>query len=422
MTRVKRQEALLLLKVLEEAGYEARLVGGCVRDEVLGLEPKDYDIASSARPEQILALFKEKSIRCLDYGREHGTVVALLRYGPIEVTTLREDVKTDGRHAEVAFHTDFKADALRRDFTMNAMSEDVYGRIFDYFEGKKHLEEKRIFFVGDPTTRIREDYLRILRYFRFKARFNLQSDRQTLEAIQNEVHGLENISKERITSEVQAILRCHKLGDTLEEMRESGVLAFIFPGSVNVSETLNWNQSIEDLAVIPSEFRAEARLAFLFWTLNLHQKVSDPKWSDSLDLQSPKLRLSNEEKNCIVHFLEAADLLPQVKSAQAEILLFVDRFDRKTPDFFLEVLIPFLKNIYKTSPQNLKKISDIVDVEKKYGFRRKPISIQGKELMDFLKLSPGPLVGEALEALRYAFLNGEWETKEEGFQWLRRLG
>ena len=202
---------LKLEKLFADNGYNLRLVGGVVRDLLLGKAPKDVDLATECTPDDMIRLFDSQGIRYIPTGLEHGTVTVHVENTgtDYEITTLRVDRETDGRHALVNFTTDWRLDAERRDLTINAMSLDFNGTLYDYFEGQRHLAEKRVLFVGDATSRIKEDYLRILRYFRFYGRIVPsagQHDAETLEAICSLAHGLENISVERIWMEVRRIV------------------------------------------------------------------------------------------------------------------------------------------------------------------------------------------------------------------------
>ncbi len=422
MISAKKRDALRLLEILEQAGYDARLVGGCVRDQLLGREPKDYDIASSATPEELLTLFKKRQIRTLVYGKEHGTITPIMASGPVEITTLREDVKTHGRHAEVAFHKDFKTDAARRDFTINAMSQDRRGHVFDYFEGKKHLREKRLVFVGEPVVRIQEDYLRILRFFRFQSRFGMRSNAQTLKAIAGQVTGLTQVSHERITSEIYEIFKSPLLAPTLNEMAKTGVLSFVFPGFqlLKLLERRQCLRLLENLACIPVACRSQARIAMLLAFSGLRRKCLTADKVSSLlsDLTEFKIRPSNKEQKLIMALLEALPLLPKVKARRAEYLLFVDASDQATEGMFMPVVVPFLEVFYARSSLRLRKIHKIVEAETHFGWRRKSLPIDGKGLMQGLQIAPGPLVGKVLETLRYAYLDGEWETADEALRWL----
>ena len=159
-------------KAMKGAGYEVRIVGGAVRDLVLGKEPKDIDMATNATPDEMMKVFDAAGIRYEPTGLQHGTITVILDGEPIEITTLRIDAETDGRHAEVEFTKDWKLDAERRDLTYNAMSVDLNGNLFDYFGGVDDIRDKVTRFVGNAEERIKEDYLRILRYFRFQGRMN----------------------------------------------------------------------------------------------------------------------------------------------------------------------------------------------------------------------------------------------------------
>lgn len=199
-----------LWQLMNNQGHETRLVGGAVRDLVMGHTPKDYDFCTTATPEQMVAFAEKWGYRVEPTGMQHGTVSFILDGVAYEFTTLRIDTDCDGRHASVQFTTDFEADAARRDFTMNAMSADRAGRVYDYFGGWDHIEEGVVKFVGKPKDRIREDFLRILRFFRFAARFNAGMEWEAIKFIcTDEAHeGLKKISRERIWAEVSKIAEC----------------------------------------------------------------------------------------------------------------------------------------------------------------------------------------------------------------------
>jgi tRNA nucleotidyltransferase/poly(A) polymerase len=209
---------------LADKGEESRLVGGCVRDQLLGIDPKDIDIATTALPEKVQEVFETAGFKVLPTGLQHGTVTVMHDGVPYEVTTLRTDVETDGRHAKVAYIRDWGHDAERRDFTINAMSVGADGILHDYFGGYDDLMEGRVRFVGDAARRITEDYLRILRFFRFRARFGSTVDDAVFDAIVKHAGGLHDISVERIWSEVSKII-CHQDGyGQILLMDELGVL------------------------------------------------------------------------------------------------------------------------------------------------------------------------------------------------------
>lgn len=217
----------ILMDRLKTAGAQVRAVGGAVRDLVAGLPFKDIDVATDYRPEDVMDLFEEAGLDVIPTGLKHGTVTVVVEGEPFEITTLRADLSTDGRHAEVAFVNDFRVDAERRDFTINAMSADRSGKVYDYFGGVEDLNSGRVRFVGDAEQRVQEDYLRILRYFRFRGRFGLSDDQPSLMAIKQHATGLEKISVERIWREISQILSLQRSSSQLVSMESLGVLQVI---------------------------------------------------------------------------------------------------------------------------------------------------------------------------------------------------
>ena len=208
----------------------ARLVGGVVRDTLLGRAVADIDLASPLPPDAVIAVLRDAGIRVIPTGLDHGTVTAVVDGHGFEITTLRRDVETDGRHAVVAFTTDWRIDASRRDFTFNAMSMTRDGAVFDYFGGVGDLNAGIVRFVGDAGTRIAEDYLRILRFFRFFARYGrAEPDAPTLSALQTGVHGLHRLSAERVWSELVKILSAPDPRRAIALMATIGVISAVVP-------------------------------------------------------------------------------------------------------------------------------------------------------------------------------------------------
>lgn len=209
----------------------ARYVGGAVRDTLLALPVKDIDMATVLLPEAVIEKLNAAGIRNVPTGIEHGTVTAVLPGGPVEITTLRHDVSTDGRRATVAFASDWREDAARRDFTINALYADpASGEIFDWFGGIADLSQRRIRFIGDARQRIREDHLRILRYFRFQARFGSTPADEEAEAACSELAAtLKGLSRERVGMETMNLLGLADPAPTVRRMEELGVLAVILP-------------------------------------------------------------------------------------------------------------------------------------------------------------------------------------------------
>ncbi len=197
-----------LLGALGADAGETRYVGGCVRDTLLGLPVSDVDLATRLTPETVLARLGKAGIKAVPTGIAHGTVTAVVAGAPVEVTTLRRDVATDGRRATIAYTEDWREDAARRDFTINALFADPKsGEIFDYFGGEEDLAARRVRFIGEPLARIAEDHLRILRFFRFHARFGAGApDRAALDACAARANDLMALSRERIADELLKLL------------------------------------------------------------------------------------------------------------------------------------------------------------------------------------------------------------------------
>jgi poly(A) polymerase len=219
-----------LLAALTRGGIAARFVGGCVRDTVLGRPVKEIDIAVDKPPETVMRALEAADLRVVPTGLKHGTVTAIIKGRPFELTTLRRDVETDGRRAVVAFTDDWLEDAKRRDFTFNAMYADPDGTIWDPFDGRVDLLAGRVRFIGDPDQRIAEDHLRILRFFRFYAWFGKPPlDSAGFDACRRNAGSLSSLSAERIAKEVLRLLAAPAPADALEAMAEAGALDHWLP-------------------------------------------------------------------------------------------------------------------------------------------------------------------------------------------------
>lgn len=223
-----------LCAALEAAGHRALLVGGCVRNALLREAVGDIDIATDTSPETVSGLAESAGFKAVPTGIDHGTVTVVAEGKPHEVTTFRRDVETDGRRAVVAFSTQIEDDARRRDFTMNALYADRHGTVIDPLNGLPDVLARRVRFVGDPETRIREDYLRILRFFRFHACYGDPEgglDPVGLAACAALAEGLEGISRERIHAELRKLLAARDPAPAVAAMFHAGVLARVLPGA-----------------------------------------------------------------------------------------------------------------------------------------------------------------------------------------------
>ncbi len=223
-------ETAAVLAALAAEGAAPRFVGGCVRDALAGRRVKDVDIATPDPPEQVVALLEAAGLKAVPTGIDHGTVTAVAGGRPFEITTLRIDVETHGRHATVAFTDDWEADAARRDLTINALSCAPDGTLYDYFAGLADLEAGRVRFVGDPRERIREDYLRLLRFFRFHAHYGRGApDPEGLAAATELAPEATNLSGERVREELLRLLRADDPVPVLDVMIAHGILRVFLP-------------------------------------------------------------------------------------------------------------------------------------------------------------------------------------------------
>ena len=223
-----------LCAMLEKAGFQALFVGGCVRNALLGEPVADIDIATDARPEKVTELAISAGFRAIPTGITHGTVTILAGGRPHEVTTFRRDLETNGRHAVVAFGTSLTEDAARRDFTMNALYADRQGQVVDPLGGLPDLLSRHLRFVGDPQARIREDHLRILRFFRFHAWYGDPAagpDAEGLAACAALAEGIDNLSRERIGAEMRKLLSAPNPAPAMASMAAAGVLGRVLPGA-----------------------------------------------------------------------------------------------------------------------------------------------------------------------------------------------
>jgi len=208
----------------------AMFVGGCVRNFLSNEDIDDIDIASIFSPYELKEKFKESEFKIIETGIEHGSVTVILNSSKFEITTLRHDIKTDGRHAEVSFINNWKDDSNRRDFTINAIYMDRRGKIYDPQNGKEDLKNKQIKFIGEPSFRIEEDYLRIIRFIRFTIYYNVtQSDPKIIEAIKLSLNGIKNLSKERILNELYKIFKLKNINILLENKEIKNIFLIVFP-------------------------------------------------------------------------------------------------------------------------------------------------------------------------------------------------
>jgi poly(A) polymerase len=298
-----------LLGVLDRDGEEARVVGGAVRNALLGLGAHEIDVATTAVPEEVVRRVQAAGFKAVPTGIEHGTVTVVADKIPFEVTTLRRDVETYGRHAKVAFGRDWQADAERRDFTINAFSARVDGTVYDYVGGLADLEARRVRFIGDPKQRIEEDYLRILRFFRFHAAYGTSDhpDRDGLDACIAGREGLAQLSRERVRMEVMKLMVAPHAVPTMIAMNDAGLTLRVLGG-------VSYLASFENMAKVEVAIGAAAdsvrRLGALgVWVAEDAERL----WQ--------KLRLTNHEHARLVSMAEGWWRMSPVLSEQAQRVL-----------------------------------------------------------------------------------------------------
>ena len=352
---------------LEEAAPGgARYVGGCVRDSLMGAAPKDFDIATTLEPDAVMAAAKAAGLGVVPTGIEHGTVTVIVDHQGVEVTTLRADVSTDGRRATVAFTEDWSVDAGRRDFTINAIYLSPDGLLYDPVDGLVDIQKKNVRFIGDPEERIREDYLRILRFFRFSARFASAIDVEGLAAATKLREGVKTLSAERIGAEFMTILALPRAVFALDAMVQSGVLPLIWEGDARIG-------AVERLKDVAPAASAPVVLAALF--------------GETGEGIGARLRLSNAEKAVRSNAVAGAE---RIKAGLDEksIRRLIYQMGRDT--FFDAIAVAAARrNIEKPEHRRLAAIAE----------KRRPPAFpySGKDVLA-LGVKPGPAVARILSA------------------------
>ncbi|NBR31661.1 MAG: CCA tRNA nucleotidyltransferase [Sphingomonadaceae bacterium] len=288
MARIDLPESTALAAVVAALDGQVRLVGGVVRDTLAGVATKDIDLATPLAPEAVMAALKAAGLKSVPTGLAHGTVTAVAEGRPFEITTLRRDVATDGRHAEVAFTDDWQEDAARRDFTINALYADpATGDVFDYFGGVADLNAGIVRFIGAPLQRIAEDHLRILRFFRFYARFGSDGpDAASLSACQARANDLMALSRERIAMELLALLALPNPAPTLALMIEGGIFVPVLPEVTDAAPVARLVAREAEAGIAPDALR---RLSALIG--------ADPALAEDI---ANRLKLSNAHRKRMI--------------------------------------------------------------------------------------------------------------------------
>ncbi len=411
------EDAKALMKILKKNSHQAMLAGGCVRDRILGITPKDFDIASTATPEECQKIFISAGYRVFGTGIEHGTVTVLTKTGPVEITTLRKDVQTNGRHAIVSFEgASFADDAARRDFTINALYEDLDGQIQDFHGGLQDLKRKVIRFVGDPSDRIKEDYLRILRFFRFWSRLGFSPDPLALAAIKSLAPGLKKISQERITSELWQIFQGPHCAEPLEQMSTTGVTDLILPMAVTLShQTI---LAFRHASSLDAAIRPWVVLSILLGILG-KTPLSDVTARNT----GRALRLSEKQCDVLAKIFSGWMRTSTFRQSRSSALLFAEELEAHDAS---HDLISFYAPIWLFLAQHgpdIERQEDfgwLIAIDQAFSdLRKTPLPLSG---IDVLRLRPdltGRQIGAALQEARRAYLDGKWHIHAEGEEFLK---
>ena len=402
MSTALYQAACDAIALLEQAGGEARLAGGCVRDRLRGVTPKDYDIATTTVPRETARIFRAAGCKTVPTGIKHGTITLLSPAGGIEITTLRSDIETDGRHVtKIAFSKNFADDAARRDFTVNAMFEDRHGRIYDFFQGQADLRAQRLVFVGEAEQRIREDYLRVMRLFRLQAQLGFVPRQDAMAAVRANCEGLRRISQERITAELLATLRVANIKAVLLAMQACEVLAVILPEASAVLPLME----IERATAVKADYRWLARLALLLRELTATQLATT--------LQ--RLKLSKQQQLLVQRLLLHVPHIEKLVARRAAMMALLDTIEHNAPpQAFRHIFYPIWQQ-RELSEAFANNLAALHDCETQFAdLRCRALPVSGTDIMRVLRLKPSPVVGELLQQLQTSYREGEWQTRAEG--------
>jgi poly(A) polymerase len=380
-----RGEAAPLLKLLDSNGEEARIVGGAVRNALLSRPVHEIDIATTALPDEVVRRVESAGWKAVPTGIEHGTITVLLAGKPFEVTTLRRDVETYGRKAKVVFGRDWVADAMRRDFTINALSLSADGQLHDYADGLADLAARRIRFIGDPAQRIAEDYLRILRFFRFHAWYGEGApDPQGLHACIRGQAGIESLSRERIRTELLKLLIAPHATPTLALMTEIGLLGNVLGG---VALLASFENMVKVEAAAELESDPVRRLGALgVWVAEDAERLAQ------------RLRLSNADAERLTALERWWRVSPDLGGMSARALLY-----RLGPQRFIDqVLVAWSRSAANAADRGWRALAELPRTWRMPEFPLKAADFMARGL------TAGPALGAAMRAAEQAWIAADF--------------
>lgn len=384
-----------LFRVVESHGGVLRFVGGAVRDAIAGLKGFDLDLATDLSPDELVEACEENNLKTIPIGIKFGTVGVVIDNQVLEVTSLRKDIKTDGRHAEVVFTSDWNEDASRRDLTINAVYADEKGNVFDYYNGVDDLEKGLVRFIGSANQRIKEDYLRILRFFRFYSIFGKAPiDRKALEACRENKDGLRQLSMERIRDELFKLFITPKVVETLQIMYDNEILSYLFPDT-HYLEELDFLVNTIDVKELPN---ASLRRLFILYN-------PDETLAENL---ATRLRMSNKQKDDFVSWARYHpffDELLEEKPLRRLIYLHGNDFCRDK----LILLSALNRRVLPDLKQRLAHIAEIKLPE---------FSVKGRDVIA-AGIKDNRKIGEVLNDLEQIWIDSDFSLTHE--ELLRRL-
>jgi len=439
--------SIQIIEILKQAGHEAYWAGGCVRDMLLGIEPKDFDIVTSAKPDEIEQLLEHT----IPIGKEFGVILAIQNGHNFEIATFRSDSGySDGRRPDAVEFTNAKEDALRRDFTINAMFYDpTTDEIFDYVDGQRDMRDGLIRFIGEPEQRIKEDHLRILRAVRFKNAYNMQYHPDTYAAIKKYVSLIKDISKERVTDELNKMIMGANSGQAFEELFEIGALELIMPELCKLkglAQPLQYHQegdvwdhalmsldSLTDEEKTPDPLPEVGPTLALKWATLMH----DIGKYDTFMEDEERIRYNNHAeigaeiaKKILKRFKFPNKLIERVHWLISHHMMVVPLFempDSRRRHWFLQPGFEELLELYRADAMGTEPM-DLSAYEKMKKLYQHEIAklklmpkslISGEEIMKILNLQEGEQIGEILKDIREKQLGGELKTKKEAKEYLK---
>tara|TARA_B100001939_G_scaffold90705_1_gene77739 strand:+ start:1710 stop:2960 length:1251 start_codon:yes stop_codon:yes gene_type:complete len=390
---LKDKLCMKIFSLLNEKEDTARFVGGCVRDSIIGLKTNDIDIATKLNPEDVVKILGSESIKVVPTGIDHGTVSVFSKDFNFEITTLRSDISTDGRHAEVIFSDSWEEDSLRRDFTINSIYLKQNGELYDPHNGIQNLKDKKIIFIGNPDERINEDYLRILRFFRFNAFYgnnNLKLSSDSIKACTKNKNKIKKLSSERVQNEFFKILNSSDPYFIVSIMRKIEILDLLFEHKVET-------KIFKKLLLIEKENSFSKNHILRFASLALKNKKIN---SNNLQM----FNFSKKERKEL-YLLTNQEFEIHNKFNKSDIKKILYSIDRKTLKDMAKLSWALSNN--RVTNKNWKNVLSQID---KVAIPIFPL--KAKDILDY-GLEEGPIIGEILKTVEQDWIDSNFEHNKE---------